>query len=263
MIKLLEVFDTPKDLIQNPEYNELGLHQILDKFRKEGGTVNSGKSGIVLTYPKWKYVLKIFPVDIPYLKFVRFVLQNPRPSFPKFYDKPRKIIPNYTREEDEPFLYIVKTEKLFPITKEEWEDIKFITYFSSDIDWDDYLNRYPDSEIWKEYYKRYKEIERKYPSIKTFLNDYHFLLNNINEMGVNDLGDTNVMKRKEGEFVLSDPVWKGETPYERYKRLMDLETDAASYEPSIPTIPGGKFKIKKKKPIKHLNYTPEKDDVPF
>ncbi|RYD64581.1 MAG: hypothetical protein EOP83_09405 [Verrucomicrobiaceae bacterium] len=92
------------------------LSDVLADFQAAGGSVSSGQYGTVLSMPKWSYVFKFFVSDDPYLRFVRWAVKNPSPFVPRFYGSARRITPFYMRGENTPQVYVVKMEKLEPIT---------------------------------------------------------------------------------------------------------------------------------------------------
>lgn len=262
---LLERFDNVSLLLLNPEYNDKTLDELLKDFKLDGGIVlGEGKYGIVLEHPKWNYVIKIFPYDNSYLKFVRLVIKNPKPSFPKFYDKPRKIIPNFLREKKLEILYVVKMEKLQPITSEELNDIMYyLYYYNSDMD---ILSKEYDN--WKLIKEKVNLIEQKYPQIKVFAEDYNYLLN-LN-IGWDDIrGKNNIMKRSNGVFVLNDPVWEGTTAYQIYDKIFKSEIDyyGQDYDYNDENlIKGGQlYTPSKLKNKKHSLLQPKNDNenIPF
>ena len=259
---LLEAdYDKVSDIVSNPEHNERTLEDILKDFSEKGGKVlGRGRSGIVLQHPKWKFVVKLFSQDSPYLSFVRFCLKNPRKSFPVFFDKPRRIIPNFKRHKYKEYLYIVKTEKLEPISKKEFLDLQYYIYYGGleverqpDESDEDFI-KYSDAvSLRTNTETKVKEIEDRYPSIQDFLKDYNFLMR-AGIKGAPDIIQSNIMKRSEGEFVLSDPFWEGETPYQTAARLTAAEIgydddDEYEHNPDKDMIKGGK-KWKSPKPIK-------------
>jgi len=210
-----EAFDTVFDLLTNPEHNNLTWHQLLSKFESNGGKIlGSGNFAVVLTHKSWKYILKIFTDDVAYLKYARFCLSNPRTSFPVFYDKPRRIIPNYTREASSPHLYVVKMEKLYPITDDEFELVLYYLYMQNDYI-DSMIDRSRNNPAaykdWTHIKEKLKSIEAQFPSIKEFKKDYHFLdKTNMSDkhFGNSDLHSGNIMRRANGELVLSDPFYR-------------------------------------------------------
>lgn len=265
LTSLLEKYDKLSDLISNPDNNEKVIHQLLDDFKSNGGEIlGNGKFATVLTHPSWKHVVKIFSDDIPYLKFVRFCLKNPRKSFPIFYDKPRRIIPNYKRHKSNVYLYVVRMEKLFPISIREYDDIQF--YTSYDVDHaKEIALQIPDT--WEFIYNKLLKLQQNRPSFPQFKLDLDFMLSHAHEIGSLDFHSKNIMKRENGELVLSDPFWVGETPYQTHDRLLKAELDYDDYDyddGESDMIKGGE-KFKKAKPkIASINHTrPDDGDIPF
>lgn len=259
--ELFEAFDKSTDIVSDPKNNDRTLSDILNDFEKSGGQVlGIGSYGKVLYHPKWKFVLKIFKHDDFYLKFVRFAVKNPRPSFPVFYDMPRKIIPNYKRHKNDPYLYVVKTEKLNSISKQEFMDIDYYKHYCN-VD----FSTLPDSYVWKEIKKKLEQLDKKYPSLKTFIDDYDFLQESGIE-GADDWHQYNIMKRNNGQFVLIDPYWEGETPYQTYDRLVkgEIDYDRDPDDDSDKDMVKGGELYKKPKPSKpKKDVSTSTDDSPF
>lgn len=248
---IFEKYDSVGELLSDPNNNNLQLRELLSDFEKHGGKIlGEGTYATVLSHPSWKYVLKIFHSDVSYLRFVRFALKNPRKSFPKFFDKPRRIVPNFTRPTSHSHLYIIKTEKLNPITKEEFLDIDFYKSYGGN---NDYLEKMKDqNDIWKETYIKIKEIEKLHPSIMEFKKDYWFLITSDKEFGTPDFTRRNIMKRDNGEFVLIDPFWEGENPYQTHDRLLKAEIGYDGDDEEEPEMyKGGGFNVKNKKTKNH------------
>lgn len=264
---LLEKYDTVAELLTNPANNHLTLQGILADFQAHGGEIlGQGRYAQVLSHPSWKYVAKIFNSDSHYLKFVRFCLKNPRPSFPVFYDKPRKVIPNYSRSKSEATLYIVRTEKLHTISEQEFKDLSYIDYYAE-----------PDPEMeakyhnWKNIGDKWRGLMADNPSLKDYTRDLKFLMSQEGDFGTPDITRNNIMKRQNGQYVIADPFWEGETPYGTHDRLMRAEIgyeyeEYADYEKE-PLVPEGKLP-KKPRPVKTPIPTPKSfnrddDDIPF
>lgn len=215
------------DLISDPSNNDRFLSDILKGFEESGGEIlGRGRYAVALARPDWNHVVKLFFSDDSYLKFVRFVLKNPRPSFPKFLDKPRKIVPNFTRSPEEKYLYVVRVEKLTPITEQEFKDINYYLYYGHT---DFSVGSYKSSYAWVEIKKVIQRIENEYKYIKSFLSDYDFLMQADIE-ATPDITQRNILKRSSGEFVLNDPFWEGETPYQTHDRLVQAEIGYDEYE---------------------------------
>ena len=164
------------------------------------------------------------------------------------------------------YVYVVPVEKLEPITESEWKDIDF------------YLDRGPSTDpglidgvkryggVWEDMLNRVVEIEKKYPHIDQFKKDYDFFVE-ANLEGTHDMHKGNIMKRLNGEFVMVDPLWEGETPYQAYDRAMKAEIgydDYEDYEEPDYIKGGKKWKQPKKKPQPfHYKPVPDNDDTPF
>ena len=188
-------------------------------------------------------------------------MKNPRSSFPVFYDKPRKFVPRFKRDVSQAYLYIVKTEKLSPITKDILKDIEYYLYYSYDF-LDDMINRYKDKDgyetMWVEMKNRMFNLEKKYPSLPTFKKDYQFLLESSYEdarFGELDLHYRNIMQRSNGELVIIDPFWEGETPHQQHAKLVSREIGNFPDEPTTPMLKGGELPKKTK-------YTPKTSTDP-
>lgn len=265
LIKLFESFDKVSDLLSDPRNNEKTIWQLLDDFKAKGGEIlGNGKFATVLFRPSWKYVVKIFSDDVPYLKFVRFVLKNPRPSFPVFYDKPRRIIPNYKRHKSNTYLYVVKTEKLLPITTREYGDIIFYTSYDTEHSGEMASD---GNQTWVFIYNKMKKLEQEKPSFPQFKKDYNFMLDSAHDIGSPDIHSKNIMKRNDGTLVLADPFWVGETPYQTHDRLLKAEIgyDEDEYRDTEQDMIKGGEKFKQPKLPKPVKSEPKSsnDDVPF
>jgi hypothetical protein len=260
-----EKFDTIDNLLRDPANNHTSLRDLLSSFSNNGGEIlGQGKFATVLRHPSWKHVIKIFSDDVPYLKFVRFCIKNPRPSFPVFYDLPRRIIPNYKRHRNDTYLYVVRTELLNPISIREYDNINFyIAYAGTDFtDIDALANRFDN---WKSIKAKLIDLDTATPSLKQFKLDYNFMLTNAN-CGTLDWTSKNILKRKSGEYVLADPFWVGETPYQTYDKLLSAEIgyEHDEYENDTHKDILGGTKYKKPKPVKSVKQKTKSDDeVPF
>ena len=189
--------------------NGYDLTSIAKYVSTHGGTVlGKGSWGIVLMHPNWKYVLKIFKGDVPYLKYVRLCIKHPRPSFPVFYDLPRKIKPaSGLKLPSNKLLYAVKMEKLKEITTSEFRKIEHhLLYALRAI------------RLGRDFKNQVAETDAQNPKLKQLKEDFLFLrekIDGFDEFGKLDLHEFNIMKRENGEYVLSDPLmarFSGEEP---------------------------------------------------
>lgn len=253
---LNEAFDNVFDFLLNPAYDNTEWYDLIRKFETYGGKIlGQGNYAMVMEHPSWKYVLKVFSQDVPYLKFVRFVLKNPRKSFPVFYDKPRKIVPRFKRDPSQAYLYVVKAEKLNPITNDIFEDIEYYLYYNHDF-LDDMIQQHKDraggEDMWNEMKKKLINLEKKYPSLPQFKEDYNFLLNQNYgnaRFGELDMHYKNIMQRSNGDLVLVDPFWVGESFHQMQNRVINQEIDPSSNTPYQSMLKGGQLP-KRSKPSK-------------
>jgi hypothetical protein len=261
-----EAFDDVFNFLLNPEHDNTEWYDLIRKFESSGGKVlGQGKYATAMEHPSWKYILKVFRRDAHYIKFVRFVLKNPRPSFPVFYDKPRKIIPHFKRFASEPYLYIVKTEKLEHIDWTTFNEIESYLYYEQTYI-DNMITTSGNSGAWVELKKRIKGIESKHPSLLQFKKDYKFLMDvaeNEEGFGSLDMHQKNIMKRHNGEFVLSDPFWEGMSLHQMQAQVIDVELDYNDDDSPSPMVVGGKLPRRKKIHKPKQSIKPDSDPVPF
>ncbi len=65
-------------------------------------------------------MFKIFPSDTAYLRFIHFAKRHQNVSaFPRVLGGPWRIVPFYRRAASQPYLYVVKLERLFRIADPE------------------------------------------------------------------------------------------------------------------------------------------------
>tara|TARA_R110002074_G_scaffold32309_4_gene90213 strand:+ start:181 stop:1188 length:1008 start_codon:yes stop_codon:yes gene_type:complete len=275
---MLEAFDTVSDFLLNPEHRDKWFYELLKEFEADGGSViGRGSKGHVYSHPKWPYVIKLFEKDDEYLKFVRYSYMNPGPNFPKFYGKPQKIVPYYKRMEESATQYITRIEKLYPLTSEEFDEFeKYENVVSRHIlyskDPTILVNHWGDDA---ETY--FKELENEVKEIPPDIYQLFISKNMIDtvsekeQWGVPDWHSKNVMKRKNGDLVLIDPVWEGHVfdAHRDYDQsVADLTGADGGYEERNP-LQGGespKKKRVKKKKVKVAPVEPEvysSDDIPF
>lgn len=260
-----------EEIFLNPKYSNISFYQVLQKFEESGGhVIGNGSYATVLYHPNWNYVLKTFFIDAPYIQFVRFAYRHPRPSFPKFFDVPRKIIPYFTRYKTQEWLYFVKMEKLVPITRDEFKDIDSYIH-TSRSKYDDFSDKTKDflTIVHKERDVNLDRIEQEYPSIVQFKEDYEFLMESHgNNWGVSDFHSRNIMKRPStGEFVLIDPYWAGESQAQRERAAL-TDRDAFDHfdndeDPSDYLKGGQRYKKPKVKKIAVRPKQDVDDEIPF
>jgi hypothetical protein len=219
--------ETFENLFRNPKHNEKKMKDILELFEQSGGTIlGSGAFATTLSHPKWNYILKIFHNDSAYLAYARYAFKNQHnPCVPKFLDKPRKIIPNYSRDWlYNKNLYYVRMEKLKSLQE---MDVRFYDMYktinrrkthllsilsNNDIRTKeeflqlDLLNpSYTSDQILA--IEDIQKLLKTNPWIFDYINvlkDVHALANSIS--ATIDLHDENVMVRSDGVLVITDPL---------------------------------------------------------
>lgn len=296
--EFLEAFETTADFLLNKDYSDKTFSDLLHDFEKSGGKmIGGGKYGQVFTHPNWNYVLKTFVDDNCYLKFCRFAFDNPHPAFPKFFGKPKRIVPQFLRIN--PTLYYVRVERLFPIADKNFlkDVVNFLQYGGSKI-----VNYTPDyiakqkqlqqqftqeeeivrnlrSRGDREGYKNFKrtvdsrsidpwvtdriQFVEKHPEI-TKLSEGYNILEKHNFQCAWDIHSENIMQRASGELVLIDPLWYGSNPYMDAMLARRMETDDWGEPDELSLIRGGELP-KRKKPEKVKVNQPQRviDDAPF
>ena len=165
--------------------------------------MGEGAFGTVFSHPSWPFVLKLFPRDDCYLKFVRFGYSNPRPCFPKFYGLPRKILPTFSRQLDMAEPYVLRIEKLvFP--NDAWKISLDVNHMLDEL-------KTKDPEFRNAYYLKTHDgmfgnvdpDSRLYGVVKGALMAKEAL-----GACALDIHSENIMMREStGELVLSDPVY--------------------------------------------------------
>lgn len=212
--------ETIDNMFRNPENNALSLNEVLGKFEQGGGTIlGTGYYATALAHPKWNYVVKIFNDDSAYLAYARYCFKNQNnPCVPKFLDKPRKIVPNFTRSWlDRRVLYYVKMEKLEPMDKhpqsrEIYQDMRpyFVTPLIDAYSKEQILSMDENNE---EITKGQQKIIRSFKNNKNlpWLYDYCKLIHDIDMIAdrtqsTNDMHEGNIMARQDGTLVITDPL---------------------------------------------------------
>lgn len=168
---------------------------------RDAGYKHLGKGGMgdVFVKPGSNYVLKLFASnDKAYLDFVKMVKANNNPHFPKFIGKLIKVTSGY---------YAIRMEEL--VHKNVGEDLKLIEWYINEKSKGPYISdeSLADSKlsIERDYWNKFEKLTQKMPKLKEALD---LIAIDLVYFGghFNDLHDENVMFRKDGTLVLSDPV---------------------------------------------------------
>jgi hypothetical protein len=277
---LQEVFDTVFDFLLNPEHRNKTWEELMQEFKASGGQIiGQGKFGQVFTHPQWKYVLKMYN-DKYYTSFVRFAYRTNHSAFPKFYGLPQKIVPFYKRFNEQAVSYIVRMEKLNPITDSQifnlirdlwWEGTQYIEemkYGTHEREYEktmypDFSERRKGKEPWIVKIKHYERVIaaiKQYPALFKLFEGIK-LLHDAKLQGMFDFHANNFMQRNTGELVIIDPLWAGSNPYADYDAAMKAEIgyEGDDYDRE-PELIGGQLPKKIKKKITKIQ---PRDDIPF
>jgi len=200
-----EAFDTVTEFLLNPEHSDKEYDELVAEFEASGGEVlGSGSFGIVYSHPSWPYVLKVFSWDDPYLKFARYAYDNPHPSFPKFYGKPQRVTPNYTRYKDEAKQYLARIERLEPTSENVLNkiNVELMLYFHLRDNPELIKNRV-------DFMKLSSRVKALPKEIYNLLDGLYLIRRDLPTLNP-DLHEDNVMMRDDGRYVWIDPVWTGD-----------------------------------------------------
>lgn len=272
------------ELIAVKKYKHRPFHDVLQDFETAGGEVMGNRDARVLSHPRWNYVFKAFTDDPPYLRYIRWAKRHQHLiAVPRVLGGPWKIIPFYARKVgDNPYLYVVKLEKLRPLTDPELrKHIACWVHFGETVvsrdaqpdadqrvrDYDETMLAYnsldrrrdqgrrqelsqilDDLSDWRWLAQARREWAR-YPGLHDLCLAYS-ALTAANLVGTPDLHADNFMQRADGTLVLTDPLWVGENPYQANARLTQSEIGYDADEPEPPdefnTIPGGQIRARKR-----------------
>lgn len=211
-----ESFDTVSQFLTNPEYRNKSFDQMIEDFQNSGGQVlGKGSYGTAFYHPSWPYIIKVFIKDDPYVKFVRFVYNNPHPAFPKFYGKPQRIIPDYARDPRESKLYIVRLEKLQKMKDHAmYEYLQDSMHIYSEFRSYESLIKSPefnqDKNIIDGFQKYSNLVAHFSKQVRLFCEgwfDLHMAKYNEDWPYEEDWHIGNVMIRDDGQYVMIDPLW--------------------------------------------------------
>jgi hypothetical protein len=245
------------------KYRERDLHDVISDFVKAGGEwLGSGRYANVIGFPGRDYVWKFFPNDSCYIGFVRWALRNPAPYLPVFLNKPRWIVPFYRRQKTEAKLCVVKLERLEPnnIPKDFFEQFSIHGGIAGFLEASIYARRGAETR----FTQRIKDVYAADPRMVDLAEGYWALLNSPVQCSL-DLHTANIMQRRDGTLVFTDPYWIGENPYQAYAREMANQNMDDFYPEEEPGhyVSGGELpkRPRKKKPKPYI--VPSYDDLPF
>ena len=192
------------------KYHNLTWDDIRDELRKQGiKSIGMGRYGEVFHKPDWNYVIKVFESDDAYLDYVNFCITNNNPHFPKFIKKPKSFHQFHKRlHHSSKMLQIVKMELLAPL-KDHWysdnlenicnlifrENIKNVVIYDDDITKPKMYDNIEDIINDNNNKPQLRELISALVQIKNKFNSY-----------ILDIHSENLMQRKDGTIVITDPI---------------------------------------------------------
>lgn len=178
--------------------------------------LGKGRFAVTLGHPSWDYVIKVFPRDDCYVKFLDFVSRNqPNINLPKIIMKPKKMTTFFRRNSGHDTFYVAKIEKLEDLNREDYKELK---------------------PMFEHNFFRLAADAIKADSFDRFLKSHGLsrgIHGNLVETIVKitqdgdadcftDVHFQNIMRRRDGTFVVTDPLG-GHTDVEAEMGYMQLK----------------------------------------
>lgn len=162
--------------------------KMIDHLVKKGWQVRTGSYSTVLNNGEMAIKINREP-DPCGISFIRWAKENPSPHLPKI-----GLIKEFS-----PGLFLINMELLHPINKTD-----AIYPLLVEIAHMDNKHHTVDFEYLREFYPEYKAfLDTMETIIKTFVRGDCFF----------DISNTNIMKRSDGTFVITDPIATDEDLY--------------------------------------------------
>lgn len=208
------------------KYHNLNADNLIRQLSADTGLnlLGRGMYGYVLESkdPNWAY--KFFRPDQAYLSYLKFIENNPSPHYPRIKQAPkmmRAFHKRYSVEAD--YYYVVLVERLLPIKGYD-EDFDFFSELAYN-DMNHVPRTYPPPESKQENEGDYTfaQMAESLPWIKSM----HTALHNISRALPNfslDLNSGNIMQRKDGTYVIIDPIADEWQAQQQYRDIMNAAT---------------------------------------
>lgn len=219
------------EIIGVKKYHDMDAEQAIRAIARDMETtvIDSGYFGHVIQSSKPEVVYKVFEHDDGYLQFVQFVQRYPNEHFPKIYKVKNmtSFFKRYGVQEDK--FYVIAMEKLYPVDNKPFH-INFLH---------DLLNS-PNINHPPQYMPDGRQNAHMVP-ISEFI-QYIPELKNLWQAGIKvrglhsssddlrwDLHPGNIMQRKDGTIVITDPL----TSEKSFKHDKKVHAAKVSGEPMI------------------------------
>jgi uncharacterized protein Usg len=148
-----------------------------------------GMSSEVFQSKHDRSVIKIFKPDKGYTSFLKLISENKdNPHFPKI----RKLVS--FKHKDNKGLHLIKLEKLHLISSKEWVESGIVDYLL-------HLRNINNREMKDKYKEAAEKFKIDHPRLADALDK---VTGNRNYLFL-DINRNNVMKRDNGQFVITDP----------------------------------------------------------
>jgi hypothetical protein len=245
------------------KYHNMSWYDLTKKLEQETGIkpVANGRYGVIFTKPEWNYVIKIFDEDPEYLGFVDFVLSHPNKHYPKIIKKPMTMHHFHSRDPSSTYkFYIVKIEKLYPVSEEMGGFLEIYLPYLMEVYYRQYVMDQSDQNykydgdsaertfngpFGKKIKTSYVGLFEQMPWLKSLSKAYWKVM--AADLGAEDMHKGNIMQRKDGTIVLIDPVWAGESFFQRAARAERSEYDDYGDDEPDEQITGPTY-LKKNQP---------------
>jgi hypothetical protein len=282
-------------------FHDRSFWEVLADFKKAGGEeMGSGRFANVVGHPSWPFVYKVFAHDPCYLDYVAWASTINHPCVPKFYGKPKQIVPFWSRPLDKSVMWVVKQERLrevsfdysilmlldaqsivrmmddpeiqanvakYPVNTKVYSHLKALRKASTDSVRRKQIDDAIDSVLNKtnKHVQRAVEVREKWLEHPPLEQLVRFIAGEFAAAPIQcteDLHAGNIMERpSDGAMVLIDPFWAGETPMQMHNRLMGAEI-GPTWDETPPMLRGRQTKLPERP-----RYAPERpmtsDEIPF
>ena len=246
----INIFMKIFELVGVKKYQDMTEYEFSQMMTQNGfDHIGSGSHAQVFRRGNDPFVYRVTSNDGPYEAYAEYAMKTPNIHYPKIYGI--KNLSNFfkrTIENRWSRFNVVKVEYVpYPMSVQEFTEFDR-AWRSLYMDQGHGLRSESDPQgKWLSLVKAYYEI---FDAIQT---------------GVVDMHRANFGKRVDGSFVILDPAWEGESPYQAYDRMMRDETDWHGDYDDDPEYVSGAWNQKREKE-RYPPYVPlpqTDDDIPF
>lgn len=228
------------------KYQDMQEFEFRDVLKQYGFKVlDVGTHAIVFYRDNDPFVYRVAKNDSPYEMYVEFLLKTPpNPHYPKIYGI--KNIPDFFKRS------FLQRWSQFNVVK-----VEYIPHSMNAAEFKEFDEAYVSSYLVDGILHSASDPQGKWRSLATAL---YKVFDNVPAAA--DVHKRNFGKRADGTFVILDPVWEGETPYQAYDRAQKMDTDW--YADDDPVYISGRWDQKREKANQQqVQYDPELEDMPF